>query len=237
MRRLTFSTVPIALAIALLAPRAEADVVTIPVLEDVAPYSFVPNALRWANPALWAFQALDENELPHDFESYLWFDVSLDDVPAGQYVTQALLRVTYSFDASGFGDTSEDPGTLDCHEVIEDWDHQTLTWNNRPDIDPPFDSVPGIDGYGVLLCDATEAVLGWLYGVYPNYGVALTSPTARTIGMHGSEAAVADALKPALVLTTEVPEPGVAGALGVGAITLGAVARRRRPRANHGAPR
>jgi hypothetical protein len=206
---------------AVLAQPAAADVITIEVSEDTSPYSFLPSLPRYNNPTLYAFQTLDESMIHHDFETYLWFDVSFADVPVGHIVTAAYVAVTYGFDYTAFGDTSDEDGVLDCREILQSWNQTTLTWNNRPTTDLPFDTITEIDSFGSLICDATPVVQGWLYDSQPNHGIAMTSPTARVMGMYASEAAVAPALMPTLFLTTEVPEP----AFGVGlAICVGVLA-------------
>lgn len=216
------------------AANARADVVNIPVSADTAPYSFLPSLPRGNNPSLYAFRTVDESSTPHDFETYLRFDLDRSDLPEGHVLVEATLLVTYAFDFTGFGDTSSLPGTLECREVLEPWNEATLTWSNRPDVDVPFDTITDITGFGALLCDATPVVLDWINGLTPNDGFALTSPTPRVMGMHGREASVSPALKPQLILRTELPEPGTAIALAAGATTLAALARRRPSRRAEG---
>jgi hypothetical protein len=205
---------------------ARADIVVLPVAEDSAPYSFLPSLNRGNNASLYAFRALDENSTPHDFETYLWFDVEQSDLPAGHVLVEATLLVTYAFDFTGFGDTSTLPGTLACREVLGPWSEATLTWANRPAIDAPFDTLTGITDFGALLCDATPVVLDWIGNRTPNEGFVLTSPTARVMGMHSREASANASLKPQLILRTELPEPACAGAIAAGAVLLARVGRR-----------
>jgi len=214
-------------AAVVLATAANAATVVIDVGEDTAPYSFLPSLPRYNNPSLYAFMTEDAQQVAHDFETYVWFDVDPADVPAGEIVTEAYVLVTYGFDYTAFGDTSDEPGTVDCHEVVDDWNQTTLTWLNRPAIDPPFDTVTGILAFGSIVCDATAVVQGWLYGGRPNHGVALTSPSARVMGMYSYEASVDPALMPNLVLVTELPEPAVASGLAACVAALVGFERRR----------
>lgn len=194
---------------------------------DTAPYSFLPNLVRGNNAAIYAFQSVSDDGTNHDFETYVRFDVSAADIPPGQVLTEASLVTTYAFDFSGFGETSNEPGVIDCREVLEPWSDTTLTWNNRPVSDLPFDTITQIDSFGALICDATAVVEGWIYGLAPNHGFAMTSATARVIGMHSFEADVSPSLQPTLILTTEVPEPGFAMGLASGLLLLGTLSRRR----------
>lgn len=206
---------------------ARADLVFVPAAADTAPYSFVPSLLRFNNPALYAFEALDENSTPHDFETYLAFDVEQADLPAGHVLVAATLLVTYAFDFTGFGQPSSTPGEIACREVLEPWNPTTLTWANRPGVDAPFDTVVGITGFGALLCDATPIVLAWITNQTPNNGFALTNTTDRVIGMHSLESSADPSLKPQLILRTELPEPAAGLPLATGGVLLLMASRRR----------
>jgi len=205
---------------------AHADILLMPAVEDTAPYSFLPSLVRYNSPTLYAFESFDENSTPHDFETYLAFDVEMADLPAGHVLVEATLLVTYAFDFSGFGEPSTDPGELACREVLEPWNQSTLSWTNRPEVDEPFDTITGITGFGALLCDATPVVLAWITQQTPNHGIALTNATERVIGMNALESSADPSLEPQLILRTELPEPNGAIALASGVTAL-AFARRR----------
>ena len=209
---------------------APANIIILPVDEDTAPYSFLPSLPRYNNPTLYAFEAFDQNSTPHDFETYLWFNVPPSVIPAGQVLAQATLVVTYAFDFTGFGTTSSEPGTLACHEVTENWDQTTLTWTHRPGIAPAFRTVTGITAFGAQLLDTTMVVHRWIYGTRPNNGLALTNATQRVIGMNSREASADPSLKPQLILRTELPEPGLATALCAGGLAIALAYRVRRGR-------
>lgn len=215
------STATALAALLLSSSSASADIIVLPVDEDTAPYSFVPSLPRYNNSTLYAFQGFDvPTSTEHDFETYLWFNVPPNIIPAGHVLAQATLLVTYAFDATGFGTPSTDPGTLACHEVTADWDQTTLTWVNRPPIAPAFRTLTGITGFGAQLIDTTMVVHRWIYGTRPNFGVALTNATAREIGMNSRESSADASLKPQLILRTELPEPGMAAALGLGGLAI-----------------
>ncbi len=211
-----------------MAPPAAADTIIIDEGEDTSPYRFLPNLVRYLRETSFAFVAEGDSGTNHDFETYVRFPVSLQDIPPGQVLDQALLVVTYAFDVEGFGETSDEPGIVNCHEVIEDWDQTILTWSNRPAIDLPIDTITEIVDFGSLICDVTPIVQDWLDGTRPNHGLAVTSPTSRVIGMNSFEAPVDRSLMPNLFLLT-VPEPGTAIGLASGFLLLMTVSKRRRP--------
>ncbi|MCA9501532.1 MAG: DNRLRE domain-containing protein [Spirochaetaceae bacterium] len=236
IRRLRLLALLIATALAS-AGSVQGDTIVMQASEDTAPYSFLPSLPRHTSPTLYAFRSLDEQNVEHDFETYLWFDVAEEDLPPGHVLVQALLVNTYAFDFTGFGDPSSDPGTIECREVLEPWTQTSLTWSNRPEYDAPFDSVTGITGFGAMICDATAVVFDWIHGVHPNEGFALTNPGERVIGMHSLESGQPGALLPTLILTTELPEPGLGLALGVGVFGLVLSGWMRRERGRAGADR
>lgn len=219
--------VALALALLFLGPHStNADVVVLPVAEDSAPYSFLPALNRGSSASLYSFEALDESSTPHEFETYLWFDVEQSDLPPGHVLVEATLLVTYAFDFNGFGSSSNQPGELACREVLGPWSEATLTWSSRPAVDAPFDTQTGITGYGALLCNATPVVLDWMGNRAPNEGFALTSSTARVMGLHSRESSANPSFKPQLILRTELPEPRGAGAVALGSAFFAWIARR-----------
>jgi hypothetical protein len=77
---------------------------------------------------------------------------------------------------------------IDCEiwVIIEDWDEETLTWNNRPDCDFPcveFTYSSDSDWFSV---DVTEIVREWLENGESNHGFCL-----RIVGGQGTCGAVA----------------------------------------------
>jgi hypothetical protein len=175
--------------------------------EDSSPYAFIPSLPRNVNRTAYAFSSTVEGA-PHDFEYYLKYDVSA----FSGTVDYAYAIFYYGFGFDGFGseDPNPPPGEIHCHEVVEPWVEDTLTWNNRPAIGPDLYVFPNITGFGHFFCKITALAQGWVDGSIPNNGFALTAPTRRLIGMFTFEAVpeleevpnglTANDLKPALLI-------------------------------------
>ncbi len=206
-RKTTFA---IAAGLFALQSPASAETYTITADEDNAPYSFIPFLVRSSNPSLYAYtDPPGEDGSTHSFEAYVGFPVGPETIPEDESVTSATISLIYAFDFDSFGDTNQDPGIARCYEVLEAWSENTLNWNNRPDaggINDYFDEIVDIDSFGALTCDATALVSDWINNSKPNYGIALKSPTERVLGINSTEAEVIDALKPTLIIQTEVVE-------------------------------
>ena len=178
--------------------------------EDNAPYSFIPFLVRSSNPSLYAYTdppAADGST--HSFETYVGYPVGPGTIPEGEEVVSATISLIYAFDFDSFGETNQDPGIARCYEVLGPWSESTLNWNNRPNtggVNDYFDEIVDIDSFRALTCDATELVTDWINNSKPNYGIAMKSPTQRVLGINSTEAEVADALKPTLVIETQAVE-------------------------------
>jgi hypothetical protein len=193
---------------AVLAGPAGADQFALTVSEDTAPYSFAPSLPRYNSATLYAFAAEDENQVAHDFETYLRFPDPESVIPQGHVLVKAELKFYYAFEFDVYGEPSQDPGDVYCHEITGSWNQTTLTWNNRPPVAAtPVASVLGITSFGLKTCDVTPVVAAWIAGLRPDHGLALISPTPRVIGIHSKEASVSTGLKPFLLVTTGEPTP------------------------------
>jgi hypothetical protein len=170
---------------------------------DVSPYSFIPSLRRGNRETQYAFTDVDETGLSHTFETYVHFSLPVDLVPPGEELSEAYVWIVYSFDFTGFGDANPDPGTIECHEILEPWVEGDVNWLNRPAYGPAFDAQSGIGQLGLVWCDVTSLVDAWSRGEKANFGIALTNPTPRLIGFYSFEATAVDAnLRPSLVVET-----------------------------------
>jgi len=204
--RLAAST---AVAVLLLAPAAAtAEIFVIQEGEDSSPYRFLPSLVRGNRDTSFAFTGVDQNGQPHDFRSFIRFDLGPEILGPDEQVIEAVAWVFYGFDFTAFGDATALPGEVHCHEVLDPWNEGSLTWNNQPAFGPALDVHPDINGLGLVWCDVTELVQDWLTGAAPNYGVVLTNPTERLIGMYSLEATEFEGVevhpnqRPSLVIET-----------------------------------
>jgi hypothetical protein len=201
--------------------------------EDTAPYEFIAALARGGLNTLYAFDD-QTNVDPHDFETFLRFDLSGIDLAPDEQVTEAYLTMYYAIDSSIFGEGTDAPGIAECRPVTAPWSEMAATWQNRPSYGPPVDTVTGITSLGTLIFEVTGLVGEWLSGFRPNYGFAITNPTERLLGFNSWEAQVADNLKASLVIVIEAPEPGGAAGAASGVLALGLLARARRRRIRGG---
>ena len=197
--------------------------------EDTAPYSFLPSLARGGHPTLYAYHlAADGGE--HSFETYLRFELPPDLLGPDEEIGMALLYVDYALEEASFGEGSDEPGMLECRPVTSPWTEMGVTWASRPSYGEPVDVVEGIQALGPLSCDVTELVQAWVDGA-PNYGIALTNPTARILGFYSFDAPaeIPPAQLPALFIeVVPAPEPAAgAGALAAIAALWAVRARRR----------
>lgn len=206
----------LAFAVVLPGPASSAEIL-IQEGEDSAPYSFIPSLPRGLRDTQYAFTGDDEGGLSHDFRTYVRFTLPPDLLGPDEDVLEAYAWVYYSFDFEGFGDASSEVGELHCHEVLEDWEEETLTWANQPAFGPAFDIHPDITDIGLLWCDVTDLVRRWATGASPNHGIALTNPTERLIGFYAFEGLQVDAnFRPSLVVETGPSAVPDADADGIG---------------------
>lgn len=64
---------------------------------------------------------------------------------------------------------------VDLHRVTNDWEEDTITWNNQPSFNPIAESTSfnDSDTYTWLSWDITSLLQDWLDGALPNHGVVL----------------------------------------------------------------
>lgn len=177
--------------------------------DDSSPYSFLPALARGFRETGYAFTGDDEIGDSHNFRNFIRFDLSSIPFEPGEVVEEAFVFLTYGFDFDAFGDQSTVVGEINCHEVLEDWDEATLTWDNQPSFGPAISTQAGIEGLGLVSCDVPGLVQSWLTGARPNHGIVVTNPTERLIGFFTFESfQVEPALRPQLIVRTGPGEGG-----------------------------
>lgn len=165
--------------------------------EDSAPYGFLPQLARGNATTLYAFTEDDG----HVFETYLRFAIPSDLLAPGEIVKAAEFWITYAFDFTAFGETSDEPGTLEVRPVQDGWSETGLTYATRPLVGAPIATLMNVTSYQTLRFDVTATARGWVQGA-TNHGLAITSPTRRVMGFHSFEAtSQSPAARPLLLFT------------------------------------
>jgi hypothetical protein len=196
--------------------------------EDTAVYHFLPFLARGDYPTLYAFTIAEDNQA-HDFRTFLRFPIPAE--LAGACLESAEVFVYYGFDASGFGSGENVPGTVLCEPVLAAWTEAAMTWANQPPIGDALDAIENVTSFRFLGFDVTALAQSWVDGA-PNYGVALSSPTARGMGFYSFEAQVDALLRPALSITVAddpqaCPETAAAVPAALAVLAIQRVRRRR----------
>ncbi|MGH0028742.1 MAG: DNRLRE domain-containing protein [Myxococcota bacterium] len=219
----------VGLAALLAAAPAAAELFLIQQGQDSSPYAFLPELPRGFYNSAYAYTNTLGGE-DHSFEYYIEFDLPPELLVPGTVVDEAYAWIYYGFDYTIFGDTTDEVGEVLCHEVLEPWSQETLTWNDRPAIGTWFDRVPDITEVGMQICDVSDVVQGWIDDPDTNHGIAITSEQPRVIGFYTwDDGVVGPNFKPSLVVET-LPEPGTASGLAAGIAMLAALGRRARRR-------
>lgn len=109
---------------------------------------------------------------------YIWTLIKYDlpDLDPAVTINSAKMRL-YHY---GNSYTPPDPITINAHEILEDWDESTVTWNNQPshssDVVGSITKSP--KEYGWWEIGITSLVKKWISKESPNYGVKLIAPEA-----------------------------------------------------------
>lgn len=110
---------------------------------------------------------IGNNPDPSIARAYLQFDLSA--IPAGANIVSAELKL-YHYSTAGSTDF-----TIGMHRVTENWQENTITWNNQPSYLPIAGSTKLIntDKNGWISWDIGALLQGWLDSSMINYGVVL----------------------------------------------------------------
>jgi hypothetical protein len=164
------------------------------------------------------------------------FGAGAGQVPAGAIIHSAKLVLRTG---TGGSDVSEDQISL--NRMLIDWSSGTATWTTfggdgvqangtEAAAAESFHATPDATN-GYMVFDITDDLLAFQAGTASNFGWVLTGiATGQDGWVWNSDNAATASDRPMLEVTYSlVPEPGIAGVVGCGALVLSACRRRRRP--------
>jgi hypothetical protein len=139
----------------------------------------------------------------YHLRAFLQFD--LNALPADVVVVNAVLKLyqTASLDTSGL--------MIGVHQVTQEWEESTITWNNKPDslTSPESTVTVPILVTGWLSWDISSLVQGWANGSIANLGIVLQDDGMAFkyiyINCYSSDYAGNFSLRPILEITYNVP--------------------------------
>jgi len=107
------------------------------------------------------------------------------------------------------------------NEVNQNWDQNTITWNNQPLSHTYLDGKNANTGQGYLTFNVRSAVNDWVQGLAPNYGfVMITSPEGSNIQAENFRAVSGlDGDMPTLTMNWSIPDP-VPDSTGINDLTI-----------------
>jgi hypothetical protein len=123
----------------------------------------------WQQEADWNYDYLDFFDFGYDegFVLALLRFAELDDPRFDDCEVEVATLALRPITDAGWGTPP-----MDCHlrRIVEDWDEETVTWNNQPDYDDPTLDFSYTSDSGWLYVDVTEIVRNWLEDGEPNHG-------------------------------------------------------------------
>jgi hypothetical protein len=179
-----------------LAPAAQADVVTFVATEDTWVRSNAPTSTSGANDdEIWSMSSSPTER------GYLKFSINEQQIPPGSTINGVTLVMTPS--GKSYSGTSNGPEVV---VVPNSWSESTLTYNTRPadgQMVADYGSVPN-SGTGVAIAGVTGS---WFTGA-GTYSLSLRGDSTNDLGVFSTEAPGAVAAKPGLRVDFTPPVSG-----------------------------
>lgn len=175
----------------------------------------------------------------HGTRSLIKFDLASVMLMASQVKSATLNLFSLNALRAFENPTADLPVTTDLRQVTEDWNEQTVTWDNRPAVAATPEASVEQTGVGQWVTfDVTDLVKLWLTDPSSNYGVQISQrdvvdfavPNARdryVASLYASSAFADASLRP-YIEVAPVPVPAAFGLLAMGVAGLGALRLRRR---------
>jgi hypothetical protein len=167
--------------------------------EDTAVVSDSPDT----NYGTYEYFAIGNTAGPFIGRAYLQFNLGA--LPTSAIIVSANLRL-YQFLTFGTKDFM-----LELHQVTENWNEETITWNNQPGYLPTLESISPVvvDAITWLSWDISTLLQDWLNGSIDNHGIVLKD-TDEALGdtyiwCRSSNYTADPALRPKIDITYYVP--------------------------------
>jgi len=110
----------------------------------------------------------------------LLVEFDLTNVPTTVPLESAILQLSHAITYGTF----DQPVALEIHQYLGPWSESTVTWANRPGVDPSGvadECFPTTGRYPFLLLDVKSIVEAWLAGSTANNGVEVSAPSIEAI--------------------------------------------------------
>ena len=186
--------------------------VTLSPTADAFIWQLSPNSNYGSNPDInagtWTFSTITGNYNPYSMRSFLQFDLSTTNIPAGATITSATLNLyTDVTDFISGGD--QDPGGGDDAAVLFQatgaWTEGGLTWNNQPTLpgSPTTVALPqSTSSNETYSLDVKTLVQNMIANPSTNYGFEIKQATEAIYGNlnFGSKENSTSTLRPTLVI-------------------------------------
>lgn len=169
-----------------------------PSTKDTSLESGYPNSNRGSDPTLWIGRYYIGFSGKSVYRALIQFDLGM--VPQGSIVVEAILKLYFNYATN-----PSIPAYITPFLIVDEWDENTATWNNGPNIDETvFGSTKAVTKEGWYGFNITNIVNGWISGIYKNNGIMLKTPEVQnfeTKSFYSKDESINISLRPMLQLT------------------------------------
>jgi hypothetical protein len=169
-----------------------------PSSKDTALESGYPTSNRGRDPKLWIGRYYIGSSGKSVYRALIQFDLGI--LPPDSLIVEAILKLYINYATNDCI-----PAYVTPFLIIDEWDENTATWNNAPNIDETvFGSTKAITSKGWYGWNITNIAKGWINGLYANNGVMLRTPEIQNLetkSFYSKDESINVSLRPILQLT------------------------------------